>query len=109
MRSSSDWRESSPDFLSYLADLVSARLVSCAEIQKESADAIGADVMRAFCEVFGGSQVYVPKVDRIDALVRHDRIRSEFNGRNHAELARLHRVSLVHVYRILRKEPKPIH
>jgi Mor family transcriptional regulator len=52
---------------------------------------------------FGGELFYMPKGQDYDTLVKHHQIFKEFNGTNHAELSRKYKVSVTHLYRVLKK------
>lgn len=54
---------------------------------------------RSLC---GGETLYVGKVVTRDRAIRNERIRREFDGRNHRELARRFGVTRRTVYNILR-------
>nr|WP_196334222.1 Mor transcription activator family protein [Vibrio harveyi] len=47
----------------------------------------------ALCDFMGGMAIYFPKKTKLDATIKKHLIYSEFNGRNHSELARKYRVS----------------
>lgn len=85
-----------------LADLTAHALQHIAELDAESADLVGYEVMRSFCDSFGGAPLYVPKIDRLELCEKYHAIWSAFTGQNHAELARKYRISQTHVYRILK-------
>jgi Mor family transcriptional regulator len=48
---------------------------------------IGMDRLLALCEVFGGTNVYVPRKERILLKARNDEIKREFVGNNYGRLA----------------------
>lgn len=98
------WRTRTPAYLSELADLVAQVLARDGDIDAERAELLGYAVMYAYCETFGGVQVYVPKADSLALCEKHAQIWAEFNGKNQAELARKYRISQVHVYRIIKAE-----
>lgn len=50
---------------------------------------------------YGGSAIYIPKVDR-DA--RRDAVLSEFNGKNRKEVCAKHNLSKAQFYRMLKGE-----
>mgnify|MGYP001860339826 CR=1 FL=1 len=60
---------------------------------QEIIEKIGVENFLHIVEFFGGGAVYIPKKERITAVARNERIRSEFNGYNHKELARKYRLS----------------
>ena len=43
---------------------------------------IGMDAALRLCGEYGGSVLYIPKLDRLQASRRIERIRAEWNGRN---------------------------
>ncbi len=46
---------------------------------------IGAEATLRLCQEYGGEVLYIPKVDKLDALTRNASIRQKWNGRNAAE------------------------
>lgn len=95
------WRTSTPPLLVEIADQVSATLAEALSLGREDAEYAGYLVMRRLAEHLGGSQVYVPKLDRIARHERDVAIWRAFDGQNHAALARAHGVSVIHLYRIV--------
>lgn len=57
------------------------------------AEAIGTDNFYKLAEVVGGTTVYIPKPESVTRPVRDARIKEEFNGYNHLELARRYGVT----------------
>lgn len=64
------------------------------------AEAIGTDNFYKLAEVVGGTTVYIPKPESVTRPVRDARIKEEFNGYNHPELARKYGVTERWVRRI---------
>lgn len=62
-------------------------------LYKDIADAIGTENFYKLTEVVGGATVYIPKPESIVRPVRDARIKEEFNGYNHLELARRYNVT----------------
>jgi Mor family transcriptional regulator len=60
--------------------------------------------IEAFVESFGGETVYLPTAALAKVEERNERIRQEFTGNNHRELARKFGNSIQHIYRIVKKE-----
>ncbi len=52
-------------------------------------------------EVEGGLPLYMPKADEINAFIRNRRIRAEFDGSNHAALARKYGLTVRWIYEII--------
>lgn len=97
------WRDQATPLLVEIADQARAVLVDELGLPPAQADYGAYLVMRRIVEHLGGASVYLPKAD---SLVRHERdeaLWAAFNGRNHAELAREHGVTTIHVYRLLRR------
>lgn len=62
-------------------------------LYKEIAEAIGISNFYKLTEVVGGATVYIPKPESITRPVRDARIKAEFNGYNHPELAKKYNVT----------------
>lgn len=62
-------------------------------IYKEIAEAIGVENFYKLTKVVGGATIYLPKPDSVLRPVRDARIKAEFNGYNHPELAKKYRVT----------------
>ena len=52
------------------------------------AEAIGTDNFYKLAEIVGGTTIYIPKPESLTRPVRDARIKKEFTGYNHQELAR---------------------
>ena len=57
------------------------------------AEAIGIENLAKLAKIVGGTTFYMPKLESFTRPVRDERIKSEFNGYNHAELARKYDVT----------------
>lgn len=57
------------------------------------AEAIGTDNFYKLAEIVGGTTIYIPKPESLTRPVRDAHIKAEFNGYNHAELARQYGVT----------------
>jgi Mor family transcriptional regulator len=89
-----------PELLTDLADKLTEALVArgiervkAKEISREAAEFVRAE--------WGGLLVYVPKGTLFALGQRDIEIWREFNGHNHAELARKHDVTLQRIYQIV--------
>ena len=60
---------------------------------RQIAEAIGAENFYKLAEVVGGSTIYIPKPETLVRPIRDTRIKEEFNGYNHPELARTYGVT----------------
>jgi len=68
------------------------------------ADAIGLVTVLKLCKDFGGTSVYVPKLESIVAPAKRRVILKEFDGNNHKELATRFSLSQRNVYEIVAAE-----
>jgi len=55
-------------------------------------------------EKWGGMNIYIPKGSANKVIKRNKQIRLDFNGTNHQELCFKYKLSLVVIYKILRKD-----
>ena len=62
-------------------------------IYKDIAEEIGVVNFIKLAELVGGSTFYIPKADSFLRPVRDSRIKQEFNGYNHTELAKKYNLS----------------
>ena len=69
-------------------------------LYRQIAEAIGTENFVKLAEVVGGATIYIPKPESITRPVRDARIKEEFNGYNHPELARKYGVTERWVRRI---------
>ncbi|EDH5595466.1 transcriptional regulator [Salmonella enterica subsp. enterica serovar Newport] len=61
------------------------------------------EIVVAICKHLGGGQVYIPRGQVLDSLIRDLRIWNDFNGRNVHELAIRHGVTFNTVYKAIRR------
>jgi len=92
-----------PELLQDLADKSAKILQECIEIDPEAASHIGVKLARNIAESWGGQTVYIQKGLGMFAHERDLQIYKEFNGNNHAELARKYKISMQWVYSIIKK------
>ena len=57
------------------------------EAQKGLVDKIGLDSFKALVRAYGGSFIYIPKIESLGRTVRDKMIKEEFDGSNYKELA----------------------
>ncbi|MPM43791.1 hypothetical protein SDC9_90468 [bioreactor metagenome] len=63
------------------------------ELYSQIAEAIGIENFYKLAETVGGATVYIPKPESLVRPVRDARIKKEFNGYNHAQLAKRYDVT----------------
>lgn len=61
--------------------------------QRELAEIIGLDAYNVLIANLGGCQIYIPKWETIFKEVRNKKIKEDFNGFNHRELAKKYNLS----------------
>jgi Mor family transcriptional regulator len=55
---------------------------------RDIAEAIGVDAAVALCKLTGGTQIYIPKIDRIGTTARNQALYKEFSaGKSYPQLA----------------------
>lgn len=62
-------------------------------LYREIAEAIGVGNFVKLTQLVGGSTIYLPKTESVVRPVRDAKIREEFNGYNHMELAKKYDVT----------------
>jgi Mor family transcriptional regulator len=60
---------------------------------REIAESIGIENLIKLTKIVGGATIYLPKPESLVRPVRDARIREEFNGYNHLELAKKYEVT----------------
>ena len=75
------------------------------ESHRKLAEVIGAEATLALCKEYGGTPLYIPKVDALLAAQRDQQIRSEFNGMNTVALARQFKLSVRTIQSIVEGSP----
>lgn len=88
-----------PETLANLAALLHDRLAS--RLPADQAAAVAFDLTEAIRQQFGGELLYIPKGDACARYQRNAQILRQFNGRNHADLARRHGLSVTKIYEVL--------
>lgn len=68
---------------------------------RQIADLIGLESVLALVRARGGEAIYIPKQDSVAAAARNRAIRAQFNGHNHAELARRYNLTVRWVNEII--------
>lgn len=71
------------------------------EEQQAIAELIGIEAFMKLCEYCGGSNLYIPKKDRVTRHIRDTKIKLEFDGANYKELARKYKLSESHLRKIV--------
>ena len=94
-----DSRIEYPPVLADLADLLARPLQAC--MDDDAARAVAKEQAEEVRRWWGGSLIYIPQGARYDRQQRDEAILQEFDGRNHAALARKHHLSLSCVYDIV--------
>ncbi len=73
------------------------------EEQQHLAELIGLDNFAKLVQVFGGTNIYIPKAE---AFGRNEKIRQEYNGRNIKSLAVKYGLTERQVYKLIDTIPK---
>lgn len=78
------------------------RLDDLKEQHREYAELIGVENFIHLSEVYGGTTIYIPKMDDLLKNSRYAAIMQEFDGTNIRQLARKYHVSERTIYRLVR-------
>lgn len=76
------------------------------EEQQHLAELIGLDNFAKLVQVFGGTNIYIPKAEAFGRSVRNEKIRQEYNGRNVKSLAVKYGLTERQVYKLIDIAPK---
>jgi Mor family transcriptional regulator len=87
-----------PEILAELAEMIYVRLAAHGVTEAENLARSLAEDIRYH---WGGGLIYIPKGERHRRNCRDAEICRQFNGHNHAELARRHGLGIAAVYAIL--------
>lgn len=74
------------------------------ENHREIADIIGIDNLIALSKYFGGSHIYIPKLEKLMRLQKQKAITEEYNGHNIKSLAIKYNLCESTIYNIIKKE-----
>lgn len=94
----------------WLSDIAAEITTECLpENYQEIARIAGVDAAVKLSQYLGGSRFYYPKIDSLIRKKRDERIRREFDGANHRELARRYDLTETRIRDIVqRKTPQQI-
>lgn len=71
------------------------------EEYQQAAEVIGIDSFLKLCKHYGGTNLYIPKKDRVTRHIRDVQIKKDFDGANYKEISRRYRLSESHVRKIV--------
>ena len=71
------------------------------EKYREVVEITGVRAAAALSRLIGGTYYYFPKADKLLANIRNKKIREEFNGSNHKDLARKYDLSETSIRRLI--------
>ncbi len=74
------------------------------EKNREIAKIIGIDNLLLLCEYFGGTRIYINKLDHVTATLRNMKIKEEYNGYNSKEIVRKYNLTEIQIQRILNEK-----
>jgi Mor family transcriptional regulator len=94
--------EKKPDLIAFLQDTVKA-ILEGRRIPPDQSEEIAVEVADQLSFEWGGAMIYIPKAANNLLSRRNEKIITEFNGSNHAELSRKYKVSIQWIYSLIRK------
>lgn len=71
------------------------------EKNSEIAKIIGIYNLLLLCEYFGGTRLYINKLDHVTAILRNRKIKEEYNGYNSQQMVRKYNLTENQIQRIL--------
>lgn len=71
------------------------------EKNNEIAKIIGIDNLLLLCEYFGGTRLYINKLDHVTAILRNRKIKEEYNGYNSQQMVRKYNLTENQIQRII--------
>lgn len=71
------------------------------EEQQHLAELIGLDNFAKLVQVFGGTNIYIPKPEAFSRVLRNEKIRQEYNGRNVKIIANKYGLTERQVYNLV--------
>ncbi|MGE5551919.1 MAG: Mor transcription activator family protein [Bacteroidota bacterium] len=71
---------------------------------RELAQLIGVPVLLTLAKMYGGSGVYIPKIDTMMRSIRDERLAAEFTGDNLHAIVRKYRLSKSRIYEIVEEQ-----
>lgn len=77
------------------------------EQHRELAEIIGVDNLLKLASHFGGTQIYIPQLDKLVKNVKYKAIIEEFDGFNIRQLSNKYNVSESTIYRLVRDQIVP--
>lgn len=81
---------------------IAVTIEDLSELHQEYARVIGVENLIALSKYFGGTQIYIPKVEELLKNKRYRQISEEYDGTNIQELAVKYHISESTIYRIVR-------
>lgn len=95
--------DQAPEILTDLASRVSDVAKKGLDISEEDARQLGIEVAVLIAQEWGGANIYVPSNLKVNIATRDMKLYKEFNGHNQNELARKYKISVVWVYKIIKR------
>lgn len=97
-----NYRSQAPELLRDMTDKIKLALSELCRLDDDKAGEIATLIVDRMAADWGGQNIYFP-MGLVYKLSKRDRqIYDDFNGANHADLARRYSVTVTHIYRIIR-------
>lgn len=101
-----DFHTKAPDLLADLAKHTVIAIRELTKVDEETAENVGMVVAMKIGQAWGGLNLYMPKSLELFSCAREKQIFNEFNGRNHAQLAKRYGLSVQWIYKIVKRVQK---
>lgn len=96
-------RSKAPELLTDMLAHITSALVDLADMPADQAARLGQEITDRMASHWGGQNIYFPMGLSARLSERDRKIFEEFDGSNHSDLARKHKVSLQWVYKIIKQ------
>ena len=96
----------SPDVFEQLVEIGMRSLIKTLSIDERQAEDLMIEIANDFFGLYEGQSMYMAKNMAFRRSKRDDEIWESFNGTNQAELAAVHGVTVIHLYRIIAAKRK---
>lgn len=97
-------RTKRPELLDYLAQIITKTLIDLVEMDKEISEHLATDIVNQVAKNWGGQLLYIPQGLSLKICARDREIWNDFDGSNHAVLAKKYNTSVQWLYKIIKNQ-----
>lgn len=82
-------------------DVSKIELSMLPEEYQQAAELIGIETFMKLCHYYGGTNLYIPKKDRVTRHIRDAKIQAEFDGANYKDISSKYKLSESYIRKIV--------